>query len=38
MELPTWAADDEASVRRRHGREKGVEASGLGDVYSPLVM
>ena len=37
MELPSRAADDEASVRRWHGREEGMEARGLGDVHFVLV-
>jgi hypothetical protein len=37
MELSARAADDEASVRRWHGGEEGMEARGLGDVHFALV-
>lgn len=37
VELSSWAADNEASIRRGHGGEEGVETCGLGDVHSALV-
>jgi hypothetical protein len=37
MELSARAADDEASVRRWHVGEEGMEARGLGNVYFALV-
>jgi len=38
MELPAWAADDEAPVRRWHGGEEGMEARGFGDVRCAVVL
>lgn len=38
VELPAWVVDNEVSVRRGRSGEEGMEAHGLGDVFSALVM
>lgn len=38
VELPAWAADDEASVGHWRGGEEGMEARGLGNVRSAVVL